>query len=262
MKFKSLKKVLLASLTLTLLLGVGATASAGYKLSDEVTTATPALLAATEIGLKTNENPALAALPNKDAILVMSFGTTFTDTRAKTIDATVNAIKANHPGVKVVTAFTSHIIIDRIKAKEGITYPTPEEALAQLKAEGYSRVAMASLDIIPGIEYDYKNAVYQTHKNNFKKATFSTPLMYWQGQEGQADDITATMEALSTQFPKLGKNDAVLVMAHGTPHPANAYYAVMQDRLEELGYDNVLIFSVEGWPHLDTVIPKLKAKGI
>ena len=262
MKFKSLKKVLLASLTLTLLLGVGATASAGYKLSDEVTTATPALLAATEIGLKTNENPALAALPNKDAILVMSFGTTFTDTRAKTIDATVNAIKANHPGVKVVTAFTSHIIIDRIKAKEGITYPTPEEALAQLKAEGYSRVAMASLDIIPGIEYDYKNAVYQTHKNNFKKATFSTPLMYWQGQEGQADDITATMEALSTQLPKLGKNDAVLVMAHGTPHPANAYYAVMQDRLEELGYDNVLIFSVEGWPHLDTVIPKLKAKGI
>ena len=120
MKFKSLKKVLLASLTLTLLLGVGATASAGYKLSDEVTTATPALLAATEIGLKTNENPALAALPNKDAILVMSFGTTFTDTRAKTIDATVNAIKANHPGVKVVTAFTSHIIIDRIKAKEGL----------------------------------------------------------------------------------------------------------------------------------------------
>ncbi|WP_405378159.1 sirohydrochlorin cobaltochelatase [Phascolarctobacterium sp.] len=262
MKFKSLKKVLLASLTLTLLLGVGATASAGYKLSDEVTTATPALLAATEIGLKTNENPALAALPNKDAILVMSFGTTFTDTRAKTIDATVNAIKANHPGVKVVTAFTSHIIIDRIKAKEGITYPTPEEALAQLKAEGYSRVAMASLDIIPGIEYDYKNAVYQTHKNNFKKATFSTPLMYWQGQEGQADDITATMEALSTQFPKLGKNDAVLVMAHGTPHPANAYYAVMQDRLEEMGHDNVLIFSVEGWPHLETVIPKLKAKGI
>ena len=86
--------------------------------------------------------------------------------------------------------------------------------------------------------------------------------MYWQGQEGQEDDITATMQALSTQFPKLGKKDAVLVMAHGTPHPANAYYAVMQDRLNELGYENVLIFSVEGWPHLETVIPQLKAKKI
>ena len=104
--------------------------------------------------------------------------------------------------------------------------------------------------------------VYQLHKNDFKKASFGTPLMYWQGQEDQDDDITATMKALSTQFPKLGKKDAVLVMAHGTPHPANAYYAVMQDRLNELGYENVLIFSVEGWPHLETVIPQLKAKKI
>lgn len=164
--------------------------------------------------------------------------------------------------MKVVTAFTSHIIIDRIKAKEGITYPTPEEALAQLKKEGYSCVAMTSLDIIPGMEYAYKDAVYQMHKNDFKRASFGTPLMYWQGQEGQDDDITATMKALSTQFPKMGKKDAVLVMAHGTPHPANAYYAVMQDRLNELGYENVLIFSVEGWPHLETVIPQLKAKKI
>ena len=92
--------------------------------------------------------------------------------------------------------------------------------------------------------------------------TFGTPLMYWQGQEGQADDITETMKAVATQFPKLGKKDAVLIMAHGTPHPSNAYYAVMQDRLNELGYTNAYIFSVEGWPHLDTVTPQLKAKGI
>ena len=259
---KSLKKFALATMTCAALLGFAATSHAAYQLSDEVKTATPALLMATEIGVKSNTNAALANLPDKSAIVVMSFGTTFKDTRAKTIDATVEAIKAAHPGVKVVTAFTSHIIIDRIKANEGITYPTPEEALAQLKKEGYSCVAMTSLDIIPGMEYAYKDAVYQMHKNDFKHASFGTPLMYWQGQEGQDDDITATMKALSTQFPKMGKKDAVLVMAHGTPHPANAYYAVMQDRLNELGYENVLIFSVEGWPHLETVIPQLKAKKI
>ena len=259
---KSLKKFALATMACAALLGFAATSHAAYQLSDEVKTATPALLMATEIGVKSNTNAALANLPDKSAIVVMSFGTTFKDTRAKTIDATVEAIKAAHPGVKVVTAFTSHIIIDRIKANEGITYPTPEEALAQLKKEGYSCVAMTSLDIIPGMEYAYKDAVYQMHKNDFKHASFGTPLMYWQGQEGQDDDITATMKALSTQFPKLGKKDAVLVMAHGTPHPANAYYAVMQDRLNELGYENVLIFSVEGWPHLETVIPQLKAKKI
>ena len=255
---KSLKKFAVASMTCAALLGFAATSHAAYQLSDEVKTATPALLQATTVGVKVNENKALANLPDKDAILVMSFGTTFKETREKTIDATIEAIKRNHPGVKVVTAFTSHIIIDRIKANEGIQYPTPEEAMAQLKAEGYTRVAMASLDIIPGMEYDYKSAAFNLHKNDFKKATFGTPLMYWQGQEGQEDDITETMKALSTQFPKMGKRDAVLVMAHGTPHPANAYYAVMQDRLNELGYENVKIFSVEGWPHLETVIPQLK----
>lgn len=259
---KNLKKFAVMTMTCATLLGAAATTHAAYSLSEEVKTPTPALLMATEIGVKTNENAAMAQLPNKDAILVMSFGTTFKDTRAKTIDATVEAIKAAHPGVKVVTAFTSHIIIDRIKANEGIVYPTPEEALAALKAEGYTRVALTSLDIIPGMEYDYKDAVYQLHKNDFKKMSMGTPLMYWQGQEGQADDITATMEALSTQFPKMGKKDAVLIMAHGTPHPANAYYSVMQSRLEELGYKNAYIFSVEGWPHLETVMPELKEKGI
>ena len=259
---KSLKKFAVASMTCAALLGFSATSHAAYQLNDEVKDATPALLMASQIGVKTNVNPALANLPDKDAIVVMSFGTTFKDSRAKTIEATVDAIKAAHPGVKVVTAFTSHIIIDRIKAHEGLTIPTPEEALAQLKAEGYTRVALTSLDIIPGMEYAYKDAVYNLHKNDFKKMTFGTPLMYWQGQEGQADDITETMKAVSTQFPKLGKKDAVLIMAHGTPHPSNAYYAVMQDRLNELGYTNAYIFSVEGWPHLDTVTPQLKAKGI
>lgn len=259
---KSLKKFAAVSMTCAALLGFAATGYAAYQLSDEVKDATPALLQAAQIGVKTNINAALANLPDKDAIVVLSFGTTFTDTRAKTIEATVNAIKAAHPDVKVVTAFTSHIIIDRIKENEGITIPTPEEALDALKAEGYTRIAMATLDIIPGMEYTYKDAVYNMYKNNFKKMTFGTPLMYWQGQEGQDDDITATMEAVSTQFPKLGKKDAVLIMAHGTPHPSNAYYAVMQDRLNELGYTNAYIFSVEGWPHLETVIPQLKAKGI
>lgn len=259
---KSLKKFAVASMTCAALLGFAATSYAAYQLSDEVKDATPALLQASQIGVKTNVNKALADLPDKDAIVVMSFGTTFKDTRDKTINPTVAAIKAAHPGVKVVVAYTSHIIIDRVKANEGIIIPTPEQALKELKSEGYTRIALTSLDIIPGMEYAYKDAVYNLHKNDFKKMTFGTPLMYWQGQEGQSDDVTETMQALATQFPKTGKKDAVLIMAHGTPHPSNAYYAVMQDRLNELGYDNAYIFSVEGWPHLDTVMPQLKDKGI
>ena len=262
---KKLKKMLFLSLAVTALGVVGSglpVQAAGYTLNPEVKDATPALKQAADIGVRTYNNPAMQNAANKDAILVLSFGTTYKDSRAKTIDKTVAAIQAAHPNQKVVTAFTSHIIVDRIKAKEGLTIPTPEQAMAQLKKDGYTRVAITSLDVIPGMEYAYDTAIFDLYKNDFKKMTMGTPILYWMGQEDQRDDLAEFVQALSTQFPKIGKKDAVLVMAHGTPHPANAYYAVLQDRLDAANVGNVFVYSVEGWPHLDTVIPQLKAKGI
>ena len=260
---KNWKNVLAASLAATALVGFAPQASeAAYSLNPEVKDATPALLEASQIGVLKHETPELQNLANKDAIVVMSFGTTFKDTREKTIDATVAEIQAAHPDVKVVTAFTSHIIIDRIAAKEGIKYPTPEEALEQLKADGYTRVALATLDVIPGMEYAYDKGVYDNYKNEFKKMTLGTSLMYWQGQEEQADDVTETINALKSQFPKQGKSDAILIMAHGTPQVSNAYYSVIQAKIDEMGLKNVYVYTVEGWPSLETVLPKLKANGI
>ncbi len=92
--------------------------------------------------------------------------------------------------------------------------------------------------------------------------TLGTSLMYWQGQEEQADDVAETIKALSTQFPKQGKDDAILILAHGTPHVTNAYYSVIQAKLDEAGYKNVYVYTVEGWPNLETVMPKLKKNGI
>ena len=235
---------------------------AAYSLSEEVKAPTPALKQASEIGVRSYSNPALQNLPNKDAMVVMSFGTTMKETRDKTINPTIAAIQKALPGVKVVTAYTSHIIIDRVKANEGLVIPTPEKALEQLKAEGYTRIALATLDVIPGMEYEYKTAIYRLYRDQFKKMTFGTPLLYWQGQEEQPDDVKDFAEAMSTQFPKLAKTDAVLVMAHGTPHPSNAYYSVVQDRFNNLGKGHVHIYSVEGWPSLNDVIPKLKAEKV
>ena len=260
---KHWQKMLAAGLVCTAAFGWNqAVTEASYQLNPEVKNATMALKQASEIGVLKNENPELKDMANKDAIVVMTFGTTYKDTRAKTIDATVNAIKAAHPGIKVVTAYTSHIIIDRVAKKEGIKFPTPEEALQQLKADGYSRVALVSLDVIPGMEYNYDLGVYQNYKDQFKKMTLGTSLMYWQGQENQPDDVTETIKALATQFPKQGKHDAILIMAHGTPQVSNAYYSVIQAKIDELGYKNVFVYTVEGWPSLATVMPKLKANGI
>ncbi|MDE8715082.1 sirohydrochlorin cobaltochelatase, partial [Veillonella atypica] len=102
---------------------------------------------------------------------------------------------------KVNTAFTSHIIRDRIQQKEGINYTTPEEALAELKKDGYTRVALASLDVIPGMEYNYYAAVYNLYKDNFKKMTLGTSLMYWMGQENQTVQVIETLKAVQSQFP-------------------------------------------------------------
>ena len=260
---KNWKKFFVAAVAVGTVFTVSPAASeAAYELNPEVKTATPALLAASQMGVQVYENPDLQGLADKDAIVVMTFGTTFAENRAKTIDATIEGIKAAHPGVKVVTAYTSHIIIDRVAANEGIKYPTPEEALAQLKAEGYTRVALTTLDIVPGMEYNYKLGVFNSYKQDFKKMTIGTPLMYWQGQEEQADDVTEVLEAFATQFPKTKKGEGIVMMAHGTPNIANAYYAVIQEKLQELGYDNVFIETVEGWPSMETIIPKLKAKKI
>ena len=234
----------------------------GYKLSDEVKNPTPALREASEIGVRVYNNEALQNLPDKDALVVMSFGTTMKETREKTIDATVAAIQKSLPEVKVVVAYTSHIIIDRIKANEGLVIPTPEEALEQLKGEGYTRIALASLDIIPGMEYSYKTGIYKTYREQFKKMTMGLPLLFWQGQEEKRDDVAEVVEAFSTQFPELGEEDALLVMTHGTPHPSNAYYTVIQDRLDKLGKGHIHVYSVEGMPVLEDVIPELKTEGV
>ena len=257
---KSTKAILSASVAALCVFGVGLSASA-YELNAEVKDVTPALREASTIGVWHHSNPDLQNLKNKDAILVMTFGTTFADTRAKTIDAVEAAIQKAHPDIPVFEAYTSHIIIDRVKAKEGIQKMTPEEAFSKLKAEGYTRVAVVSLDVIPGMEYSYDSIITKMQMSKFKELSLATPLMYFQGTEGEPDQVVDFLNAVKSQFPVMGKEDATLIMAHGTPHPGNAYYSVIQDRIEKLGMNNVFVYSVEGRPNLDDVIPKLKAKG-
>lgn len=257
---KSMKAILSASVAALCVFGVGLSASA-YELNAEVKDVTPALREASTIGVWHHSNPDLQNLKNKDAILVMTFGTTFADTRAKTIDAVEAAIQKAHPDIPVFEAYTSHIIIDRVKAKEGIQKMTPEEAFSKLKAEGYTRVAVVSLDVIPGMEYSYDSIITKMQMSKFKELSLATPLMYFQGTEGEPDQVVDFLNAVKSQFPVMGKEDATLIMAHGTPHPGNAYYSVIQDRIEKLGMNNVFVYSVEGRPNLDDVIPKLKSKG-
>ena len=253
---KSWKKLLAASVACSSLL-IAAPADAAYQLNDEVENPPFALKMATQIGVLSYKNPDMQSRANKDAIVVLSFGTTFKDQRAKSIDATANAIQAAHPGAKVFTAFTSHIVIKHIAEQEGsCDYMTPEDTLKHLMREGYTRVALVPLSVVPGIEYKYDVALFHEFKSQFKAMTLGTPLMYWQGQEDQRDDVMEVMQSL--HLPSYKKGTAILLMAHGTPDPSNAYYSVMQNKLRAMKRDDVHIYTVEGWPRLDDWAGKLK----
>ena len=251
------RKKFLAAILAASTMFIAAPADAAYQLNEEVANPPAALQMATQIGVLKYDNPSLQSQANKDAIVVLSFGTTFPEQRAKSIDATANAIAAAHPGVKVVTAFTSHIVIKHITENEGkCDYLTPEQTLDQLKREGYTRIELVSLDIIPGMEYKYDVALFHQYKTQFKAMTLATPLMYWQGQEDQRDDVMEVMQSL--HLPAYKKGTAILLMAHGTPDPSNAYYSVMQEKLRAMKRNDVHIYTVEGWPRLDDWAGKLK----
>ena len=253
---KSWKKFLAVSVACSSLF-ISAPADAAYQLNEEVANPPVALQMATQIGVLKFDNPTMMTAADKDAIVVLSFGTTFPDQRAKSIDATAKAIQAAHPNAKVVTAFTSHIVIKHIAENEGkCDYMTPEQTLDKLKSEGYTRIALVSLDVIPGMEYKYDVALFHEYKTQFKKMTLATPLMYWQGQEEQRDDVMEVMQAL--HLPAYKKGTAILLMAHGTPDPSNAYYSVMQAKLKAMKRNDVHIYTVEGWPRLDDWAGKLK----
>lgn len=262
---KNWKKVFVMAAACSALFNISTpTANAAYSLNDEVKNVTPALQMASEIGVLKYENPnaAMKNAVNKDAIVILSFGTTYKETREKTIIATAKEISKAHKAVETRVAFTSHIVIDHIKKNEGkCDYKTPEETLEDLRREGYTRIALVSFDIIPGMEYDYAKAIFNLYKDQFKAMTLSTSLMYWQGQEEQPDDVMEFVNAVKDGLPKVDKDEAVLLMAHGTPHASNAYYSVINTRLHYAKMKNAYVYTVEGWPRIEQATHFLKRKG-
>ena len=234
---------------------------APYTLSGEVKTATSALREAASIGVYTCGNETISG-PDKTAILVLAFGTTYAETRARTIEAVEADLRTAFPEMPLFEAYTSHIIIRRVREKESLVKWTPEEAFEHLQAEGFTRVAVVPLNIIPGMEYDYDRIALRQYARHFRRLSLALPLMYYQGTEGRPDQVTEFLQALAPRLPLASSEEAVLLMAHGTPHPANAFYAVIQDRLRELGMSHVYVYSVEGRPDLEDVIPKLRAARI
>jgi len=196
----------------------------------------------------------------KKAILVVSFGTTYGDTRKVTIDKIEEKIKNTFVGYEIRRAFTSHVILKVLKKRDNIYIDTPEEALEKLKNEGYDEVIVQPLHVIPGVEFDYIDNVVNTYKQSkaFQNIVIGRPLICFKGEEdGVPDDYSIMLDALSKQLPP---SDTVILMGHGTNHIANAVYCCFESVLRDKGFGNVHVATVEGYPTLDRVMPDIMAR--
>lgn len=220
------------------------------------------LLAVTMVGGFTAQQTVSAAdgVTNKKAILVVSFGTTYADTRKVTTEAVQNKIQAAFPDYEVRQAFTSRIIIKRLADRDNIKVDTEKQALDKLKVEGYTEVIVQPLHVEAGDEYDKVNRVVEQYAKNkaFAKISMGRPLLYFTGQEDRPDDYMTAIKALESQMPKLGNREAIAFMGHGGTNPSNTAYAALQMKIQDAGLKNVFVFTVEGYPTVENVIKEMK----
>lgn len=191
-------------------------------------------------------------------ILVVSFGTTYGETRKLTIDSIEQCIQDRFKDYDMKKAFTSHMIIKVLRERDRYIVDTPEKALEKIVEEGYKEVIVQSLHIMPGEEYEYVERVVESYrqKDVFNKIELGRPILYFKGDGEQLqDDYLMAMDAIKLQMPE---NGSVVFMGHGTTHPANACYSCLQMVLRDHQINNVYIGTVEGYPSLDNIINTLK----
>lgn len=189
----------------------------------------------------------------KQAILAISFGTTYPETREKTIGETETAIKKAFPNYDVFRAFTSKIVRTRILQNEKIKIDSIDEALEKLKRLGYDEVYLQSLHIIPGIEYQLIKSAIKNYSGDFKKLVATAPLL------DKFEDFEQLVGFLKKQSAYLPAGKAVLWMGHGTKHSAFTTYACLDHML--MGTKSY-VGAVESYPDINDEIARLKHANI
>ena len=187
---------------------------------------------------------------SKKAILVISFGTSFKETREKTIEAVEKAVAEKYSGWEVRRAFTSKMIIKKLKERDGIYIDYIDEALQKLVDDGFKQVVVMPTHVMNGTEYDFVANISNGFRDKFKCLRISTPLLT------SEEDYDAMIKALNkAYFSRIFKDSsagkAIVFMGHGSEHFANSAYCELQMKLAAQGYEHVYVTTVEGFPSFD-----------
>lgn len=202
------------------------------------------------------EQPVVEKAIEKRAIVIVSFGTSHKDTREVTLDAIENKVRDTYKDYDVFRSYTSDFITRIIEKKENVHIESPDEIFERLIKEGYDEVLVQPLHVIPGLEYDDLLASFNKYKDQFVRAEIGIPLLYTINIEEKINDFEMLVNSLKAQVENQHKS--IVFMGHGTTHSANASYALLERMFNDMGFDNVYIGTVEGYPGLKEVENELK----
>ncbi len=189
----------------------------------------------------------------KKAILVVSFGTSYKETRKKTIEACEKKIKEDLKDYDFFRAFTSNTIIKIIKNKDNLRIKNPIESLDELYEKDYKKIIVQPLHIVCGEEFNKLKNQVESYKNKFEKIILGRPLLT------NINDCKEVANIL--QIPKMHDKEAILFMGHGTNHKSHTIYKTLENVLINLGI-NAYVGTFKEHKEIEYIIKRLKSDDI
>ena len=212
----------------------------------------------------------------ENELLVVSFGTSFNDSRVADISGVEKKLQEAYPDWSVRRAFTAQIIINHVQARDDEKIDNMEQALERAVSNGVKNLVVQPTHLMHGAEYDELVDAVNNYKDKFETVTVAEPLLGEVGSDATAvnDDKKNVAEAITAEAVKTAGYDsldaakedgtAFVFMGHGTSHSAKVSYSQMATQMSELGYENVFIGTVEGEPEetaCENVINDVKEAG-
>ncbi len=212
----------------------------------------------------------------ENELLVVSFGTSFNDSRVADIGGVEKALQAAYPDWSVRRAFTAQIIINHVQARDGEKIDNMEQALERAVDNGVKNLVIQPTHLMHGAEYDELTEAAENYKDKFENLVIAEPLLGEVGSDASVvnEDKAKVAEAITAEAVKTAGFDsleaakedgtAFVFMGHGTSHTAKVSYSQMATQMADLSYDNVFIGTVEGEPEetaCEAVIESVKNAG-
>ena len=229
-----------------------------------------------DTGDASNDDPRNQDEIGENELLVVSFGTSYNDSRVADIKGIEDALQEAFPDWSVRRAFTAQIIINHVQARDGEKIDNMQQALERAVANGVKNLVVQPTHLMHGAEYDEMCEVIDAYRDQFESVSIAEPMLGEVGSD--ATVINADKEAVAKAITAAAVKDAgfesldaakdagtaFVFMGHGTAHVAKVTYSQMQTQMQNLGYENVFIGTVEGEPEetaCEAVIEAVKAAG-